>query len=154
MRRSEPATRTFLLDSNVFIAAIKDPKKQTKTLRLILKIIEDQNIKLIGNSLLAEEMLRYAELLKSQTAATIVASLLTKTKIVNVSEHYRKICKAYLRTSDKADILHAASCLQTNSILITNDKHFDRIRNEGIIKVWSTTEAIRNVLESTTVRES
>jgi len=154
MRRLEPATLTFLLDSNVFIAAIKDPEKQTKTLRLIVKIIEDQNIKLIGNSLLVEEMLRYAELLKSQTAAAIVASLLTKTKIVNVSENYRKICKAYLRTSDKADILHAAACLQTNSIIITNDRHFDRIRNEGIIKVWSITEAVRKVLESTTVRES
>jgi len=63
-------------------------------------------------------------------------------------------CKAYPRTSDKADILHTASCLQTNSILITNDRHFERIRNEGIIKVWSTTEVIRKVLESTTVRES
>jgi len=154
MRRLEPATRTFLLDSNVFIAAVRDPKKQTETLRLIVKIIEDQNIKLIGNSLLVEEMIRYAELLKSQTAATIVASLLTKTKIVNVSENYRKICKAYLRTPDKADILHAAACLQTNSILITNDKHFERIRKEGIIKVWSIAEAIRKLLEPATVRES
>lgn len=154
MRRLEPATRTFLLDSNVFIAAIRDPKKQTETLRLIVKIIEDQNIKLIGNSLLVEEMIWYAELLKSQTVATIVASLLTKTKIVNVSENYRKICKAYLRTPDKADILHAAACLQTNSILITNDKHFERIRKEGIIKVWSIAEAIRKLLEPATVRES
>ena len=92
--------------------------------------------------------------MKSQTAATIVASLLTKTRTVDVSENFRRICKAYLRTSDKADILHAAACLQTNSILITNDRQFHRIRNEGIVKVWSATEAIRKVLESTTVRES
>lgn len=153
MRRSEPTTQTFLLDSNVFIAAIKDPKKHTETLRLIIKIIEDQDIKLIGNSLLVEEMLRYAELLKSQTAATIVASLLAKTRIVHVSENYRKICKAYLRTPDKADILHASACLQTNSILITNDRHFDKMRNEGIIRVWSITEAIRKLLRPTTSRE-
>jgi len=146
MRRSVPTTQTFLLDSNVFITALKNPKKDTETLRLIVKIIEDQDIKLIGSSLLVEEMLRYAELLKSQTAATIVASLLAKTRIVDVSENYRKICKAYIRTPDKADILHAAACLQTNSILITNDRHFDRIRNEGIIKVWSITEAVRKLL--------
>lgn len=153
MRRLEPTTRIFLLDSNVFIAAVKDPKKQTETLRLIVKIIEDQDIKLIGNSLLVEEMLRYAELLKSQTAATIVGSLLTKTRVVDVSENFRKICKAYLRTPDKADILHAATCLQTNFILTTNDRHFDRIRNEGIIKVWSTTEAIRKLLKPATYQK-
>ncbi len=146
MKRSEPSTRTFLLDNNVFIAAIKYPKKQTKTLKLLIRIIKDQEIKLVGDKLLAEEMLRYAELLKSRTATTIVGGLLTKTTIVNVSENYRKICKAYLRTPDKADILHAAACLQTSSILITNDKHFDKIRKEGIIKVWSITEAIRKLL--------
>jgi len=132
---------------------VKDTKKQTETLRLIVKIIEDQDIKLIGNSLLVEEMLRYAELLKSQTAATIVGSLLTKIRVVDVSENFRKICKAYLRTPDKADILHAATCLQTNSILITNDRHFDRIRNEGIIKVWSTAEAIRKLLKPATYQK-
>mgnify|MGYP001039829270 FL=1 len=153
MRRSEPNTQTFLLDSNVFIAAVKDPKKQTETLRLLVKIIDDQDITLVGNSLLAEEMLRYAELLKSPTAAMIVGSLLTKTRIVNVSENYRKICKTYLKTPDKADILHAATCLQTNSTLITNDRHFDKIRNEGIIKVWSTTEAIRKLLKPKTLQE-
>jgi len=137
----------------VFIAAVKDPKKQTETLRLLVKIIDDQDITLVGNSLLAEEMLRYAELLKSPTAAMIVGSLLTKTRIVNVSENYRKICKTYLKTPDKADILHAATCLQTNSTLITNDRHFDKIRNEGIIKVWSTNEAIRKLLKPKTLQE-
>jgi len=148
MRRSEPPIQTFLLDSNVFIAAIKDPRRQTETLRLILKIIQDDNIKLVADSLLAEEMLRYAELLRSPTATTIIASLLAKTKIVNVSNNYRKICKTYVKTPNKADILHAAACLQTDSILVTNDRHFDSIRDQGIIKVWSTTKAIRRLLKT------
>ena len=148
MRRSEPPIQTFLLDSNVFIAAIKDPRRQTETLRLILKIIQDDNIKLVADSLLAEEMLRYAELLRSPTATTIIASLLAKTKIVNVSNNYRKICKTYVKTPNKADILHAAACLQTDSILVTNDRHFDNIRDQGIIKVWSTTKAIRRLLKT------
>jgi hypothetical protein len=59
-----------LLDSNVFIAAIKDPSKQTHTLNLIMKIIEDPNVTLMANELLIDEMIRYAELLESETAAT------------------------------------------------------------------------------------
>lgn len=135
-----------MLDSNVFIAAIKNPRKQTNTLRLLLKIIEDPDIALVGNELLLEEMLRYAELLKSQTVATIVAALLRKTAMVRVSENYRRICKAYIKTPDRADVLHAATCLQTGAILITNDRHFDRIRNEGIIKVWTIKESIETLL--------
>ena len=146
MKGSESDIQTFLLDTNVFISAIKEPKKQTDALSLIIKIIENPNIKLVGNELLAQEMLRYAELLKSETATTVLVALLSKTDIVRVHENYRKICKAYIKTQDKADILHAATCLQTDAVLITNDKHFDLIRDEVIIKVWSTTEAIKKLL--------
>ena len=148
MKRLEPNTQAFLLDNNVFISAIRDPTKQTDTLKLIMRIMEDTNIRLVGNDLLAEEMLRYAELLKSQTATLIVASLLSKTMIVKVSENYIKICKSYLKTHNRADILHAATCLQTNSTLITNDKHFDAIRDEGVIRVWSITEAIGRLIKA------
>jgi predicted nucleic acid-binding protein len=70
--RSRLSTQTFLLDSNVFIAAIKNPRKQTDTLKLLVRIIEDTKIELVADELLLDEMLRYAELLKSQTAATLV----------------------------------------------------------------------------------
>jgi predicted nucleic acid-binding protein len=99
----------------------------------------------VADELLLDEMLRYAELLKSQTAANIVEALLSKTSIVRVPRNYRNICKTYIQTPDRADILHAGICLQTGAILITNDHHFDRIRKEGIIKVWSMTEAYRKV---------
>ena len=103
MRRSERTIQTFLLDSNIFAAAVRNPKKQTHTLKLLLKIIEDPNMELIGDNLLVEEMLRYAELLESQTAASLILGLLSKTRIVNVSKNYRKICRSYLQTPDKAD---------------------------------------------------
>ena len=137
-----------MLDSNVFIAAIKNPRKQTTTLRLLVKIVENPDITLVADELLLDEMLRYAELLKSQTAAIIVAALLTKTTMVKVPRNYRKICKTYIETPDRADILHAGTCLQTGAILITNDHHFDRIRKKGIIKVWSIAEAIERLLAS------
>jgi len=84
--------------------------------------------------------------LKSQTAATIVAALLRKTTILRVPKNHRKICKTYIETPDRADILRAGACLQTSAILITNDHQFDRIRKEGIIKVWSITEAVERLL--------
>lgn len=146
MRRSRPATKTFLLDTNVFISAIKNPKESTETLHLILRTIEDPGIKLVGNELLVEEMIRYAELLKSETAANILAALLSKMKIIAVRENYRKICKAYIKTSDKADILHAATCLQANATLITNDHHFNRIRDEKVISVLSISEVMKHLL--------
>lgn len=146
MERSGRDIRTFLLDTNVFISAIKEPTKQTSTLRLIIRIVSDPAIKLVGNYLLAHEMLRYAELLKSETAATLLAALLSKTEIVRVAKNYRKICKAYIKTPDRADIMHAATCLQTGAILITNDRHFDKIRSEGIIEVWNLSRTIKKLL--------
>ena len=150
MRRSKSITHTFLLDTNIFISAIKNPRRQTNTLRLVLHIIEEPSISLIGNSLLIEEMVRYAELLRSETAAILLYALIAKMKIVNIQENYLKICKLYIETPDKADILHAATCLQTNAVLISNDHHFDRVRNEKIIKVWSSKEAIDKFLKNNT----
>lgn len=147
MRKSRSITRIFLLDTNVFISAIKDPRRRTGTLRLILHIIGEPSIGLIGNSLLVEEMARYAELLRSETAATILHALIAKMDLVNIGENYLKICKSYIETPNKVDILHAATCLQRNAVLISNDHHFNKIRDEGIIKVWSTTEAIEKLLE-------
>jgi len=146
MKKSKPAIRTFLLDTNVLIAAIKDPTRQTSTLRLLLELIKNPGIRLVGNDLLAEEMLRYAELLKSETAAVLVSALLGKMELVGVSRNHRKICKTYIRTPDIADALHAATCLQTGAVLITNDKHFDGIKKEGVIEVLSVSEAIKELL--------
>ena len=137
-----------MLDTNVFVAAVKNPAKETETLRLLTRIIENSRIRLVADELLVEEMLRYAELFKSPTAATIIGAIVGKACLVRVSENYRAICKAYVKTPDKSDILHAAACLQTGAVLITNDRHFKRIGDEGIIKVWSITEAIMNMATS------
>jgi len=146
MQKSRGSTQTFLLDTNVFIAAVKDPERQTSTFQLLLKIIKDPSIKLLGNVLLAREMGRYAELFKSKRAAVLISALLAKMELVMVPKSYIKLCKTYIRTPDKADVLHAATCLQTGAVLITNDKHFDRIKREGVIEVLSVSEAIKELL--------
>ncbi|KPQ41414.1 MAG: hypothetical protein MPEBLZ_04055 [Candidatus Methanoperedens nitroreducens] len=61
----------------------------------------------------------------------------------------RNILKNFIKYFPKneiVDIVHAATCLQENSILITNDKHFDKISQNKIIEVWSISEAIENLL--------
>ncbi|MFQ6107219.1 MAG: type II toxin-antitoxin system VapC family toxin [Thermoplasmata archaeon] len=143
MRRSR---RSILLDTNVFVAAVKDPKKQTDTLRLILHVIESDDIQLVGHELLVEEMVRYAEELGSETASWIAGALLERMRLVRVSENLVRLCRSYFETPDLADAIHAAACLRSDAVLITNDKHFDRIKSEGIVEVWSISEAIERLL--------
>ena len=49
MTRSGQGAR-FLLDNNVFVSAIKDPARETATLRLILKMIQDEGVGLVGRT--------------------------------------------------------------------------------------------------------
>lgn len=146
MKNSKKDTSMFLLDTNVFIAAIKASKKDTKTLQLILVMIENEDIRLVGDEYLVEEFVRYAEEFKSETASAILGALLDKMEFVHVGENLIKICKDYIKTPNLADIIHAAACLKSDAILISNDKHFNKIRDKGIIKVWSTSRAIRELL--------
>lgn len=145
MRRSPPDTRAYLLDNNVFVAAIKEPGQATATLRLILKIIQDRSIRLVGNEFLLEEMARYAEVLKSEMASILLFALISKIDVVEVQDKFVVICGAFMGTEDLADVIHAATCLQTGAVLFTNDSDFDPVRDEGIVEVWSTTKAIQNL---------
>ena len=146
MKRSRGNTRSFLLDNNVFVAAIAHPKRATGTLGLILHLIADPGVRLVGNVYLAEEMMRYAEVFPSETATLLIEALASKMEFIAVEGKYLKICGGYLGTSDQSDIAHAATCLSTGPTLISDDHHFDRIRDEGIIEVWSTKKAVDELL--------
>jgi predicted nucleic acid-binding protein len=71
---------------------------------------------------------------------------MAKMEIAAVAEGCVKACRAHVPTPDRVDVLHAATCLQTGAALITNDRHFDRIKKEGIIEVLSLGEAIKKLL--------
>jgi len=146
MKRSRESTQSFLLDNNVFVAAIAHPKNATGTLRLTLHLIANDRVRLVGNIYLAEEMMRYTEVYASETATLLIEALASKMEFVTVEAKYLKICGGYIGTSDQADITYAATCLKTGSTLISDDHHFDRIRDEGIIEVWSTKKAINELL--------
>jgi len=138
-------TRTFLLDTNVFVAAVKHPTGESATLRLLLDVLRRGDIALVGNDLWLEEMLRYAEAFRSETASQLVAALVQKTRFVRVDASFRAVCRRFMTTPDPADVLHAATCLQERAVLVTNDRHFDRIREEGIVEVWDITKATRSL---------
>lgn len=128
------------------MAAIINPTKTTGTLKLILHLITDKNIQLVGDQYLIEEMIRYAETYPSETAATLLQAIASKITFIPVEQKYLKICRQYIATDDLSDIYHAAACLQSASTLITDDHHFNKIRDEGIIDVYNTQTAIKTLL--------
>ncbi len=143
MPASEGTTRTFLLDTNVIVAAIRHARRQTDSLRLLLNLLGREDVKLVGNGYWVEEMIRYAEEFRSETVTWLISALLERTRVVRVTRNFVTVCARYVTTPDLADVAHAATCLQEHAILISNDRHFDRIRDAGVVEVWSISDAIR-----------
>ena len=136
----------ILLDNNVFVAAIHNPKQETKTLQLVIEIIQNKKIRLIGNQYLLEKMSRYSEAYHSPTALLLLRALIAKMTIITVEPRYIKLCSNYMTQDSPVDIIHAATCLQTDSTLITNDKHYEQLKQEKIITIWSINEALNKLL--------
>ncbi|MCK5290645.1 MAG: type II toxin-antitoxin system VapC family toxin [Thermoplasmata archaeon] len=146
MSGSGKNTQTFLIDTNVLVAAIRSPDKEKKTFRLIVTLIERDDIRIVGNHHLILEMYNYAIEFHSVTTVDLLENLIAKMDISQVGKNLKRVCRVYFETPRKADVLHAATCLKADAILITNDKDFDRIRDEEIIEVWSISEAIERLL--------
>lgn len=141
-KKSEKSIRQFLVDTNLFIAAIKNPKKETTSLRLLLELVDNTTIVLIGNEFLIMEMEKYAQVFESKRGKEILQKLIDKTEVVDVDEKFLRLCKSYFPEDELIDIYHAATCLQEGAVLVTNDRHFDKINDEKIIEVWSISKAI------------
>ncbi len=141
-KKSEENIRLFLVDTNLFVAAIKEPKKETASLKLLLELTNNPGIMLIGNEFLIMEFEKYAQIFGSKSGKEILQKLINKTEIIDINEKFLSLCKLYFPQDELIDIYHAATCLQEGAILITNDKHFDKINNKKIIEVWSISKAI------------
>jgi len=72
---------------------------------------------------------------------------MNKVTLIEPTKEHLEECKPYIHKDELADLYHAATCLKANAILITNDKHFDKIKKAGIIEVWSISRAIKEILE-------
>lgn len=130
----------YLLDNNVFIAAVK--RGWTKSTELILYLL-DSPAELIANELLILEYERYAGALGTYELLDYLEK-----SVVQVSPSQKEIdaCAAFFPESELSDMVHADTCLYADAILISNDHHFDKIKEAGIIEVWSSSKAIRRLL--------
>ena len=133
----------ILLDTNVFVSAVKDAARQTDTFRLIVFLLERADIRLVGSEVLAQEYLRYAAAFPSPTASALVSAILERMEIVRVEDRFVRACASHFPPGEVADLVHAATCLQTGAVLVTNDRHFRGIGRAGVIRLVGTTEAIR-----------
>src|SRR5450759_799878 len=112
MKQLKRDMRQFLVDANVFIAAIKNPDKKGCSLDLILELIENEKICLVGNDLLLLEFGKYSEKFRSETASHLLKKLKDKIKVVDVKEDSIKISRKYIPKAEIVDIIHAATCIQ------------------------------------------
>jgi predicted nucleic acid-binding protein len=131
----------FLVDTNLFISAIK---KWTKSTDLLIYLITDPEIELIANDVLLGEYRKFSSELRAPEFFELIQSMVI---IDNPSEAYVLDCKQYFPRSQMADAVHAATCLQSDAVLISNDKHFDKISEMMVIEVWKITEAIEKLLK-------
>lgn len=148
----ERVRKRFVVDTNVFVAAIKPFSEESRrastdtgSLALLIRLINNPELELFANRWLLDEYKRLAEELKSETTDLILGQLTIKTREIDISEDAIARCSPYLPKSEAADVVHAATTLQSNSVLITNDKDFDRIKESKVIEVWSSSEAIRRL---------
>jgi predicted nucleic acid-binding protein len=132
-----------LLDTNVFIAAAK--KGWTRTTELVIKLIDGQE-DLIADDALIGEYHKYAGDL-GEHSQLLLRYLLQKVVVLEISDEAIAVCLPFFPEGQYADVLHAATCLSTGGTLISNDRHFEKIRNAGIIEVWTISEAIHGLTE-------
>ncbi len=138
-----PSATAVLLDTNVLVAAINAPVRQTATYRLVVRLLERPDARLVGDEVLAEEYLRYAQVFPSPTGKALLSALLGRLEIVHVDDRFLAACAPYFAAEENADRLHAGACLQLGAVLVSNDRHFEPVRKAGVISVLSVTEAIR-----------
>jgi predicted nucleic acid-binding protein len=149
----ESVRRRFVVDANVFVSAIKPfsrrnrkARTDTGSLALLVRLITDAELELFGSLWLFDENKRLAEELNSEASELILGRLTAKVReVTEVGEEAVLRCAPYLPEREAADVLHAATCLQSGAVLITNDRDFDGIKESGVIEVWSISEAIRKL---------
>ncbi len=131
----------YLLDNTVFIAAVK--RGWTKSTELVYRLL-DGPAELFADELLILEYERYAEALGASDLLNYLKRAIIQ---VNPTQVEIDACAPFFPESELSDVVHAATCLYLDAVLITNDKHFDRIKEDGLVEVWSNTKAIKRLLD-------
>lgn len=133
-------------DANLFVSAVKHHRRETDSLRLLMRLAEDDERELVGDRYLVLEYERYALAFHSLTAAGLLAAVMRKMTVVAPEQRFISACLPHLPAAAVADLIHAAACLETGAVLISNDRDFDRISAAGLIKRLTLSEAIEVLL--------
>lgn len=145
MKKQEGCSQRFLPDTNLLISAIM-AGKNTRTLQLLLKLLSDEAIELVAGTPLLIELEEIGHTFCQPLPMEVYNALLNKTRRIDPSPESVQTCKPYFPEAEASDMVHAATCLEAEATLITNDRHFDRIRDAGLIRVWSIQEAIEKLI--------
>ena len=143
--------KRFMIDTNVFISAFKSG--YTVTTKFLLKLLLDPEVELIVDDVLLDEYEKWFKILstripKIRKQAELLYSLIkAKVKLEHPSNNDINKVKQYFPETETADIYHAATCLKTNCILITNDNDFQELKRVGIVEIWTISEAVRKLLK-------
>jgi hypothetical protein len=131
----------FVLDNNLIISAIKSGWKRSTDL-LITLLLSDAAI-FVNKELLFE----YEKYINRILGLPHLFRLIQKRSVlIDPSTDALCVCKPFFPDSEFADIVHAATCLEAEAILISNDAHFNEIKKSALIEVWNISEAIRRIL--------
>lgn len=98
---------------------------------------------LVANRVLLTEYRKYAEALN---VMNFFEFLKMRFKVVDHSR--RKVLKCLLFSFKPSCWYRSRSyLLKTGTIITTNDKHFEKVGKEGLIKVWNIKKVIEELLE-------
>jgi hypothetical protein len=117
--------------------------KWTRSTELIHHLL-DSPAELFANDLLIFEYEKYA-----RTLGTYELLNYMKKSVIHLNPSQEEIdaCAPFFPECELSDIVHAATCLYADAILITNDSHFNKIKDSGLIEVWSNIKAIKKLLD-------
>ncbi|MCX6678787.1 MAG: PIN domain nuclease [Methanothrix sp.] len=103
-----------MIDSNLFIAAVKSVWTKSSEL---LSVLLDGSFELVANKSLLAEYEKYAQQLDAQYVFFYMKS---RVILTDQSEDEVQRCKPFFPEGKASDVVHAATCLHTAAVLITN----------------------------------
>lgn len=134
----------FLADNTVLVAGIKAfPEHKTNSLKVLLHLIDREDKELVMNDVLEKEYEKYAERFGGERTQELIRALLVEAEKIEPDNRFVRIVKPYFdEESDPEDIIHAATALQEDAIIITNDSDFQEISEKGVMEIWNHTKAM------------
>jgi hypothetical protein len=131
----------FVLDNNLIISAIKSGWKRSTDLLFTL-LLSDATI-FVNKELLFE----YEKYINRILGLPHLFLLIQKRSVlIDPSTDALCVCRPFFPVSEFADVVHVATCLEVEAVLISNDAHFNEIKESALVEVWNISEAIRRIL--------